>query len=375
MLEDLSFVIGLIYDASIDPTRWKSALAQIALFVGAVRGTLIIEDATAKHVPAVFTSYDDEPWLESYFQTYLPMNPTRIAVAAFAKPGDIILTTDVMTQEEYQRTRYYREWLQPRDLVDNTVVIVDRTSSDFTVLATHSDSTGGPAGESVREKLRLLTPHVIRAVAIGRALEQTKLEALSFGEILDSVSSAIMMVDASGRVVQANRNAREHLATGAVLRTAQGVLRMHDPKATAELDEAIFTAKDAVASARKQVITIPLRSSAGDRYLASILPLTSGARSQIGTHYRAVAAIFVRKIGSDLPIDPLPLARSFDFTPRELTVMITVVESGGVPETSAILGISENTVRTHLQSIYHKTGAKNQPELAKLVASAGTGLH
>jgi hypothetical protein len=45
MLEELSFVIGAIYDASIDPTGWKAALEQISFFVGGVRATLIIEES------------------------------------------------------------------------------------------------------------------------------------------------------------------------------------------------------------------------------------------------------------------------------------------------------------------------------------------
>jgi DNA-binding CsgD family transcriptional regulator len=118
----------------------------------------------------------------------------------------------------------------------------------------------------------------------------------------------------------------------------------------------------------------PFRCDSGDRYLASILPLTSGAGSEIGSRRRAVAAVFVRRIGLDLRLDPVPVARSYDLTPRELTVMTTVVESSGVPEAAAILGLSQNTVRSHLQSIYRKTGAKNQSELSRLVASAGTGL-
>ena len=374
MPEEFSVVVGHIYDASIDPSLWKSALTRIAAFVETATASLMIEDVGAKHVPSFYMSFDDPIWVQTYFDKYIPLNPVRVATAAYAKAGDIILTKDFMTQEEYERTRYYQEWLSQRDFVDNPVAIIDRSQSDFTVLAFHRNRRQGPADEGVRSRLALIVPHVRRAVAIGRALERTKLESLTFLEVLDGLSSAILLVDAAGLVVQANRNAREHLATGAVLRTAQGVLRMHDPQATAEFDEAILLAKDA-ASAGKQIITIPLRSSSGDRYLASVLPLTSGARSEIGNHYRAVAAVFIRPIGPEVPLDPMPLARAYQLTPRELTVMITVVESGGVPETAAILGLSENTVRTHLQSIYRKTGIKSQSEMAKLVASAGVGPH
>jgi DNA-binding CsgD family transcriptional regulator len=212
-------------------------------------------------------------------------------------------------------------------------------------------------------------------VEIGRALERTRIEAQTFAEVLDNVASAVLLVNGSGRIVQANQSARDHLATGAVLRSAQGVLRMHDARATAALDQAIASARDRAASASTEVVTIPLQSCSGDRYFAKVLPLTSGAYPQTADSCHAVAAVFVRKIGIDLPIDPLPLARSYDLTSRELTVMITVVESAGVPEAAAILGLSENTVRTHLRSVYRKTGARSQSEMARLVASAGTGSH
>jgi DNA-binding CsgD family transcriptional regulator len=366
MLEDLSLVIGQIYDAAVDPALWKAALAQIALFVGANRVTIAIEDAQGKKLPPIFTLDDDPAWLPSCFGA-ISLNPIRIKIAAYGKAGDIVLVTDLLTQQGYEKTLYHK------DLLDDTVAIIDRTPGEFTLLAAHHKSELGPANQTVRARLALVTPHMARAVAIRRALERTKLEVFAFAEVLDRLAVAILLVDQSGRVVQANRSAREYLQTSAVLRTAQGILRMHDAKATAALDEAIASATDRAAPGAE--VTIPLLSSSGERYFANVLPLNSGARSEIGDHFHAVAAIFVRRVGLDLPLDPMPVARSYGLTPRELTVMITVVESGRVPETAAVLGLSENTVRTHLQSIYRKTGARNQAELSRLVASAGNCLH
>jgi DNA-binding CsgD family transcriptional regulator len=41
---------------------------------------------------------------------------------------------------------------------------------------------------------------------------------------------------------------------------------------------------------------------------------------------------------------------------------------GGVAETADALGISEATVKTHLNHIFAKTGTQRQAELVKLVA-------
>jgi DNA-binding CsgD family transcriptional regulator len=46
-----------------------------------------------------------------------------------------------------------------------------------------------------------------------------------------------------------------------------------------------------------------------------------------------------------------------------------IVQIGGVPEVAPVLGISETTVKTHLQRIFAKTETTRQADLVKLVAS------
>jgi DNA-binding CsgD family transcriptional regulator len=295
MLEEFTFIIGQIYDASIDPTHWEAMLAKVALSLGVFKPALTVEDPAHK-TPAI-------------------------------------------------------------------------------VAPCGSATSPQPADDGPQDRLALITPHVARAAAIGRALERARLEARISAEILDHMQSAILLLDGEGRVVQANLSARQHLASGAILRIAQGILRMHDPKATAVLDRALASARDRAIDPGAAPAAIALQSGAGERYFASVLALTSGMRPEIGDHRHAVAALLIQRIGLDLPIDPTPLGRSYELTPRELTVTIAVVESGEVPEAAAILGLSENTIRTHLQSIYRKTGVRNQSELARLAASAGAGWH
>jgi DNA-binding CsgD family transcriptional regulator len=49
-------------------------------------------------------------------------------------------------------------------------------------------------------------------------------------------------------------------------------------------------------------------------------------------------------------------------------VLVAIVEIGGVPEVAPVLGISETTVKTHLQHVFEKTGVSRQADLVKLVA-------
>ena len=64
----------------------------------------------------------------------------------------------------------------------------------------------------------------------------------------------------------------------------------------------------------------------------------------------------------------------FDLTPAEARVMLTIGMGAGTEEAISALGITENTLKTHLKRIYAKTRTGRQTDLSKLVAEIGTPL-
>jgi len=140
------------------------------------------------------------------------------------------------------------------------------------------------------------------------------------------------------------------------------------------LQQLFAAAGDGDAAIGTQGIALPLRGQDGVRYVADVLPLTSGARRLTGIAYRATAAVFVRKAALDTRSPPEVIARTYHLTPTELRVLLAIVEVGGVPEVAAALGIAESTVRTHLGRLFEKTGAGRQADLVKIVAGFATPL-
>jgi DNA-binding CsgD family transcriptional regulator len=117
-------------------------------------------------------------------------------------------------------------------------------------------------------------------------------------------------------------------------------------------------------------VAVPLTESAQDRWFAHVLPLTSGRRQQTGNDNHAVAAVFIRK---NPPTELSPLegfARLHGLTGSEIRVAEAVLRVSGNEAIADALGISRVTVRTHLNRIYRKTGAKSHSDLVKLI----TGL-
>jgi len=117
---------------------------------------------------------------------------------------------------------------------------------------------------------------------------------------------------------------------------------------------------------------VPLIGKDGERYVAHVLPLTSGARGRAGIGHLAAAALFVRRATLMTSSTSQVIGETFKLTPTELRVLLAIVEVGGVPEIAAAFGIAETTIRTHVSHLFEKTGAARQADLVKLVAGYAT---
>jgi DNA-binding CsgD family transcriptional regulator len=211
-------------------------------------------------------------------------------------------------------------------------------------------------------------PHVRRAALVGKMIEQKTAEAATLADTLDGIGAGMLLVEATGRIVHANTAGLALLTQADVLRAAGGRLVATDRHSDHVLADIFASAGGGDAAIGIKGIALPLNTHGGERYVAHVLPLTSGARRRGGAAYRAAAALFVHKAALDAPSPPEAVAQAYKLTPTELRVLLGVVELGGVPAVAQALGIAETTAKTHLGHLYEKTGAGRQADFVKLVA-------
>ena len=235
-------------------------------------------------------------------------------------------------------------------------------------------NSSGLVDDEMSARLRLVVPHVRRAIAIGKTTEHGQAEAALFGDILDGLSAGMFLVDASGRIVHANTAARTLLVDQDFLYSARGRLVARD----AAIDQALHALFAAAAKGDAAIgvggIALPLVSREGERHVARVLPLPAGTGRRAEIANPAVAALFVHAAAMDRPSLPESIARHYKLTPTELRVLLSIVEVGGAPEVAEALGIGAGTVKTHLGRVYQKTGARRQADLVKLVAGFSNPL-
>jgi DNA-binding CsgD family transcriptional regulator len=158
------------------------------------------------------------------------------------------------------------------------------------------------------------------------------------------------------------------------LHASLGRLLANDPDVNRALRDIFLAAAAGDAAIGVRGVAVPLVARDGERYVAHVLPLSSGARRGAGLGYAAAAALFVQKAALATRSPPEAIAKTYRLTPMKLRVLLAIVEVGGVPEVARTLGIGESTVKTHLGRLYEKTGARRQADLVKLFAGYASPL-
>lgn len=371
--EQLSALIGDIYDAAIDPTLWPTVLTDCVSFIGGSAAALFSKDAASKTGDVAYDIGIESQYRDLYFNKYIKLDPLTVG-HYFAEIEKPVAVGDILPYEEFLETRAYREWGQPQGLVDTLNVALDKTATSAAMFCVFRHQRNGRVDDEMRRRMALLVPHIRRAVLIGRVIDLNKAEAASLADTLDGISAGMFLVDATGRIVHANGAGHVMLDAADVVRARAGRLAVNDPQADQVLADTFATAGNGDAAVGIKGVAVPLIGRGGDRYIAHVLPLTSGARRRAGASFAAAAALFVHKAALDTPLPPEAIAKAYKLTPMELRVLLAVVEVGGVPAVAEALGIAETTVRTHLHQTYQKTGTNRQADLVKLVAAFSNPL-
>ncbi len=139
---------------------------------------------------------------------------------------------------------------------------------------------------------------------IGKVIDLHKAEAAALADTLDGLAAGMFLVDADGRIGMANVSGHAMLAEALAVRASGGRLVMNDASADQALRDACAAAQGGDVGLGTRGIAVPLLAGNEQRYVAHVLPLTSGARRRAGINYAATAAVFVRKASLEAPSAP-----------------------------------------------------------------------
>jgi DNA-binding CsgD family transcriptional regulator len=350
-------LIGEIYDAAADITRWPQALQHIADAFGAQEAALGMVSPVA--VPWLIAPRSDPDFLRSYSEYYHSRNlfwrnMSRLPVGTGATD------TMVMPKSELQASEFYNDWSKPQNylaVLGATLFLEDGRRTEFVVPGKH---------EFEAEHLKLydaLAPHLVRAVQLNQRLARAEIGHASTAGALDRLEQGVLLTDARARVVFANRSAEALFAAGGLK------LRDRVVQTQAAADSAALHAAIAACAGRSEGGGyIPATRAEGRPLSLLVVPL-HGPVAWL-PHEQPVAIIFITDPGHAALPEATQLQQQFNLTRAESRFVVEILKGDGIRAAAERLGILPGTARTHLHRVLAKTGTKRQAELVRLVLTA-----
>ena len=186
-------------------------------------------------------------------------------------------------------------------------------------------------------------------------------------EALDALAVGVLFTTADGSVLHANRAAREVAAQGDGFSLAESRVTSSNARQNKELRALL--AQAARPGAPMSALCLP-RTSQCRPYILLIAPLRQaslGGLAPISMSEQPVL-VFIRDPESGFALSSSDVCTVLGLTPAEARVLIAIADGASLADASATLGITKNTVRSHLQHIFIKTGVSRQSELVLLAS-------
>jgi DNA-binding CsgD family transcriptional regulator len=363
-----SHVVGAIYDCALDPALWPEAMREVCQAADFCAGLIAVQDL-GTGAGRLHQSWNiSQEWLDRIV-VYGPeiAGWVRGFPERYLRPLDEpAVVTRLVGREVIDSSRYYNEWLKPHRIIDAVQLAVLRQNDRIGSLSLSRHENSGVVGEREVAILRLLSPHIRRAIAISDTIDMQTMAIGTFEASLDLIAVGVVLVDARAAIIHANRAARAMLAAGSPIRSDRGELRTLMPEATAALQAAIAKGVANDAAIGGAGIGIPAPQSDGAPALIHVLPLIHGdVRGRVAP--RASAALFITPAaGNAIDDSSAALAALFDLTAAERRTLERIIAGDTLAEAAQALDVAITTVRTHLAHIFDKTGVSRQADLIRL---------
>jgi DNA-binding CsgD family transcriptional regulator/GAF domain-containing protein len=357
-------LVEQLLDAVADDAAWPMFLDALAREVGGVVPGLYINERGTDSTLFAEVSGLDPTWGRAYEQYYKRCDPRRVRIQALPA-GSVFVGSALVDDRQLVRSEFYNEFLRPQGFFHIVGGVPLENDDLVAVVRVIRPRTAQAFGRREAALIHRLMPHLSRVLRLRQRLTVAAARRDEAAEVLDWFPTGVLLLDASGRVVAANRVAEEILASGDGLRAGGEGLRAALPVESAVLHRLIAEIGQGTVAIDPSGGVLNLTRPSGARPLNLLVaPLRGKLLSQEAP--RAAVVVFVTD-PERLPSTPVDrVQRWLGLTRAEASLVLQLLRGCRVEDAADVLGISPQTARTQLKRALAKTSTGRQAELIRL---------
>lgn len=359
-------LVDRIHEAGLKPACWPAVVDDLRREFSACIGVMFFHRTGDARWSIVGEGIAPE-WEKRLRASELTLRDSRFfAALRDAKPGEVAADWMLGPLNELRESRFFREWFAPQGLCAACFVKTAADEQTQGMLSLIRSANADEWDEQDLVQLRFLGPHLAQSLEVSRRLSSLDERLQTVESLLSAEACAALAVDGDARVLYSTERAASLLAAANGLLLVGGKLCAARHDETATMHALIH---DAARGARSSGGRVSIHRD-GARPLGILVTAARGAVTASHRH----AGIFV-SIPDDAPHNLAPaLCSAYGLTCAEARIAVMMIASdmplGALAEK---LGVSINTVKTQLRSIFAKTSTNRRSELVKLALLSARG--
>lgn len=370
-------LLRAIYKGPLESKPWETFLHLLRDCLGATHGVMIMRPAEPDRPSLmVIVGPMQTEVFDSYNEHFFKLDPFSNLPA-----HQVVTSSDVMSDEEWLNSVFYREYVKPSGLRHAMAVWLrpDPDCNGYSLRIVRPDGTACFSADDKKLIERLL-PHLQQAVELRSRMQDLAIERQLFAGTIERMQVGTVMLDEKGSVLSLNAHAQAILGEQDGISLSGKTLKIEYAEEQQALKALIASAlaitrgepgTKAKRPAAVEAVAIT-RPSGRPKLSALVRPVPADEYAEGWNRPRV--AVFLRDPGARAQGSSEVLRRLFDLTRAEARLALLLANGLTLEDAGDQLGIRRNTVRAHLRSIFSKMGVKRQTELIRLVSNSVVDL-
>lgn len=362
--QQLSTLIAMLYDAAADPSLWGPFIEQLAHRVRATSAGLLMHDFEQDQHSLSSGWRCDPDLIRVYSEHYHSLDIWADRGRAF--PAGYVCTSESLCPLPEMRTKeIYNDFMVKAEIEHGAFGVLENNRLSFASVSLFRDRSRPEFTPSDLRILQFLAPHLRRAFKLHSHVVELKARSAGIEVALDMLDTGIIFIGSGGEIVFMNRSAAALVAEkDGLLATRSGLVaeRLEESSLLINIIKQSTSTSNGKGVAAGGTVRISRRTRPPLQILIS--PIHN---SLIKTSQKICAVAFINEPRRTQRPAVSLLRTQHGLTPAECRVALLLSDGRAPKEIADIVGVTGNTVRSQIKSIFSKTGVKRQGELIRLV--------
>jgi len=374
-------IASQFYDAATGTITWPQALVSLERLFRMQGAILERHDLANGCIGEYESSGLPDQGLSDWTSHFSRICP-RLKHVAGQQGGTVSVDYDFIGESEIGRNELYQDFLRPYGLRYFLTSNLRRDTRYHTTLALQRSIDQGHASDHEMELMKLLTPHLQRALSIREMIARGGQKIASYESTLDALTVGIIVLSDKGIVEFINAAADSVLSAQNHFRLEGRRLSFTDDLAQKKYTECLSGLTRGIQSVARAVTTRSLPSAKGSRKAPALsedflklkfvpIPPQTRFASALCRNDALQSRLMVvvsNPKRSSLPESEL-LQQFYDLTPAQAKLALAIAEGQDLRSYSNRQGITFNTARTHMAGLRQRLDARNQVDVVRIIRS------